>query len=525
MNPSHFNRLFSFCMTNDARLMVVSKIILNTTNNSEEVIAMKFSTGIQSFMNNYLKAIMEDSAAIFAGAGLSVPAGFVPWKELLREPAMDLGLDVEKETDLVTLAQYFYNKNRSRQELAELIIQYFDREGVITRNHNILASLPIRTYWTTNYDQLIEKALIQNGKTPDVKRRIQDFSIIKPRRDAIVYKMHGDVELADQAILIKDDYETYEEKNRLFTMNLKGELVSKTFLFIGFSFDDPNLEHILSRIRALVDGHTRTHYCFFKKVQRKDYPQGEIGEQEYKYDKIKQDLKCADLVRYCIRPILIDDYSDIEHILTMLYQRYNRNNVLISGSASEYDEFMLKDTDPTQFIHDLSYQLNKKKYKVVSGFGGGVGNYVINGVLESVYESNERKIDNHLLLRPLPRYTTDEEALTERWEKYRRDLIREAGIAIFIFGNKVQDNQLINSPGVKREFEIAKEMGIKLIPIGVTGYASQQLWEEVMKKFDQLYGDFPQLQEEFEKLGNSNMKSGEVIQAVIHIIDVLNGKK
>ncbi|MFC7439686.1 SIR2 family protein [Laceyella putida] len=486
---------------------------------------MKITAGIQTFINNYLKAIMEDRAAIFAGAGLSVPAGFVPWKELLREPAMDLGLDVEKETDLVALAQYFYNKNRSRQELTELIIQYFDKEGVITKNHHTLASLPIKTYWTTNYDQLIEKALIQNGKTPDVKKRIQDFSIIKPRRDAIVYKMHGDVELADQAVLIKDDYETYEEKKKLFTLNLKGELVSKTFLFIGFSFDDPNLEHILSRIRALVDGHTRPHYCFFKKVQRKNYPKGDIGDQEYQYDKIKQDLKCADLIRYCIRPILIDDYSDIEQILSLLHQRYSRNNVLISGSAAQYDQFMLKDIDPTRFIHNLGYQLNKRGYKVITGFGDGVGSSVINGVLESVYETNERKIDNHLLMRPLPRFATQEESLTERWEKYRKDLIQEAGIAIFIFGNKIQDNQLVNSPGVKREFEIAKEKGLKLIPIGVTGYRSRELWEEVMRNFEVYYSDFAALKEQFAKLGNGNLKSEEVIQAVIEILDVLNGKK
>lgn len=57
----------------------------------------------------------------FAGAGLSVASGYVDWKELLRNPAKKIGLDVDKETDLVALAQYIYNKDGSKQPLAELI--------------------------------------------------------------------------------------------------------------------------------------------------------------------------------------------------------------------------------------------------------------------------------------------------------------------------------------------------------------------------------------------------------------------
>ena len=39
---------------------------------------------IELFIQDYLKEIREDNAAIFAGAGLSAPAGFVNWRALLR---------------------------------------------------------------------------------------------------------------------------------------------------------------------------------------------------------------------------------------------------------------------------------------------------------------------------------------------------------------------------------------------------------------------------------------------------------
>lgn len=60
---------------------------------------------IEQFISRYLKEIEEDNAAVFAGAGLSAPAGFVNWKDLLRPLVEDLGLDIDREQDLVSLAQ------------------------------------------------------------------------------------------------------------------------------------------------------------------------------------------------------------------------------------------------------------------------------------------------------------------------------------------------------------------------------------------------------------------------------------
>ncbi|MDO5041648.1 MAG: USG protein, partial [Peptoniphilus sp.] len=51
------------------------------------------------------KAIASEEIAAFIGAGLSVPAGFPTWSELLKQPAFEIDLMVEKESDLVNLAQ------------------------------------------------------------------------------------------------------------------------------------------------------------------------------------------------------------------------------------------------------------------------------------------------------------------------------------------------------------------------------------------------------------------------------------
>lgn len=65
---------------------------------------------IVEFLKNYKIAIEEASAAVFAGAGLSKPAGFVDWKDLLREIAEDISLNIDKENDLIAVAQFMLMK-------------------------------------------------------------------------------------------------------------------------------------------------------------------------------------------------------------------------------------------------------------------------------------------------------------------------------------------------------------------------------------------------------------------------------
>ena len=80
---------------------------------------------------------------------------------------------------------------------------------------------------------------------------------------------------------------------------------SKTFLFIGFSFTDPNISYILSRIRLVLEDNTRPHYCILKKVEEYD------NTEEFMYAKIKQQLHIEDLSRFSIETLLVKDYIEI----------------------------------------------------------------------------------------------------------------------------------------------------------------------------------------------------------------------
>src|SRR5690606_35605914 len=101
-----------------------------------------------------------------------------------------------------------------------------------------------------NYDTLIEDALRRAFRVSDIKSHVDQLTHSRPKRDAIVYKMHGDVQMPQSAIIYKEQYEKYYFTHAAFITALSGDLVSKTFLFIGFSFTDPNLDYVLSRLHG-----------------------------------------------------------------------------------------------------------------------------------------------------------------------------------------------------------------------------------------------------------------------------------
>lgn len=114
-------------------------------------------------MREYAQSIITGDAAVFIGAGLSHEAGYLGWADLLKDKAVEIGLDVEKEKDdLISLAQYYLNNKRQRTQINDAIRNFFaPRQNINpTQTHLLLSALPIRSYWTTNCDRMLEKTLI-----------------------------------------------------------------------------------------------------------------------------------------------------------------------------------------------------------------------------------------------------------------------------------------------------------------------------------------------------------------------------
>ena len=448
---------------------------------------------IDAFVERYVKEIRDNSAAIFIGAGFSKSSGYVDWKHLLESIADELGLDINKENDLVSLAQYHFNKNQNRSVINSIIFEEFSQDKQISENHKILARLPISTYWTTNYDSLIEDALKEIQKVVDVKYNNKQLSITKPHRDAVVYKMHGDKDNPDDTVILKDDYEKYYRDHTPFITALSGDLISKTFLFIGFSFLDPNIDYILSRIRIdYGEGNCRQHYALMRKIKKSDFAE----PADYEYAALRHRLFIDDLKRYSINVLLVDEYSEITDVLKRIERKINSNNIFISGSAAVYGTW--KEDEASNFIKYLSKKLIQEGYNLISGFGLGVGSFVITGALEEIYMKNKMINDNRLLLRPFPQGIENEETRIKLWTQYREDMISRSGISIFLFGNKLDSktSEVVLANGMKTEYEIAKQYGTAIVPVGCTGFMSEEIWKDLNQNTLTFY---PQADGAFQK--------------------------
>ncbi|NKK42715.1 SIR2 family protein [Rhizobium leguminosarum] len=474
---------------------------------------------IRAFVDDYLGELIEGSAAIFAGAGLSVPAGYVDWRELIRPLSEELGLNIQLENDLVALAQFHVNANgANRHKLHKAVIEAISADNPPTENHKLLAKLPIQTWWTTNYDRLIENSLRAVGKIVDVKSAVPQLATTRPRRDATIYKMHGDVDRPDEAVATRDDFERYPRDRGAFITALAGDLVSKTFLFLGFSFTDPNLEQVLTRVRLTFANNQRRHYAVFRMRTRL---KGE-SVADFEHYKLRQALVIEDLRRFNVRVLTIDDYGEITEFLKELVDRYKRRTVFVAASSVDFGGWSKEVVD--EFTQTLGKLLVAKGTRIASGLGAGIGDSLLSGALREVLSSN-RTVDESLILRPFPQAMKGED-LTKLWEDYRQEILSHAGIAIFLFGTKDVDGEIQVAEGMFREFEIARNQGVAVIPVGGTGGAAESLAYKVLEDPNRIV---PELGDDGGKIVDGLLQRPEspmeLIEPLLRAVQILQGGK
>ncbi len=479
---------------------------------------MMFSHEIESFIRDFTKDLNEGTASIFAGAGLSLPAGCVSWPNLMDEIAQDLGLNILKEHDLISLAQYHVNEHGNKSKINRKILEEFTEGFEETENHRIISRLPFSSIWTTNYDTLIEKTLQKENKVVDVKYTNDQLLTTKPKRDIVVFKMHGDVNHPSEAILTKEQYEGYHRSHEPFINALTGELTTKTFLFIGFSFTDPNLDYVLSRLNFRYRKEKRQHYCFVKEPKLND--SNNPDQATLDYNKRKQALIINDLKRYGIKSLIINEYSTITDVLKEIESRFKKKTIFISGSAEKYSP--IDKEKALGFIHKLSKKIIEKDFRIVNGFGWGIGSSVINGALEAIYSKPTKFSESQLILKPFPQFESGKRKLPELWEEYRQKMISLAGISIFIFGNKMKNEEIITADGVIKEFEISHRRGNICVPIAFTGYASRTIYDEILSKPEEYYKNTEKAVPILKELADNSISDSDKINRIITLLELIS---
>ena len=214
----------------------------------------------------------------FLGAGFSKPLKLPDWSELVGWMAQRLGF----EPDLFRLhgryeqlAEYFQlSRHDHFQQLVYEMTRRFDSEEAAgtrrtSRMHLALASLDWRTLYTTNYDSHVEGALQDAGRNTAVLSSFEDFQMRREPGTCEVIKFHGTLAKPDTIVLTESSYFQRFALETPVDQRLRADLLSHSFLFMGYSFNDWNIRYIWYRMHQLrLQGQAgarrpSTRRCFF----------------------------------------------------------------------------------------------------------------------------------------------------------------------------------------------------------------------------------------------------------------------
>lgn len=332
------------------------------------------------YLEEELKKLLKGNKVIpFVGAGVSLSVKskvdtmkmFLTWKELLLKLSDYLEkYDKKDEADLIRLSLKVKKNNYlqiagdlkdffpSNQLFYKSLKEIFDKKSEEIEISSLSLAKSIWTLnqkliITTNYDKVLHWA----SDSPNDTNR-WDIQSIYEQADSLgnevknqtVWHLHGHIENVKNLIFTEDSYkELYNtENNSKFKVaynTLRHYLMSKSFLFIGYSLDDEYFVNELINICNIFDSQSSLHYILIE--NGKSLPQ----ELEKKIIPIYYEEKGKKL---------------IEKIKFLSHD----NNIL---ESNEYIEEVKEDIIDESYLKSLPFCINNlptEEYNLDGGFVG-----------------------------------------------------------------------------------------------------------------------------------------------------------
>ncbi|MCM1181168.1 MAG: SIR2 family protein [Clostridium sp.] len=267
------------------------------------------------FINIICDAKKENNVSIFVGAGLCSDAKMPDWLHLLKPCADELKISIDERTDLFKFAQYYANKfgyNKLRKIINKSLNTY-QHDSILVSS---ILCVGFNSIWTTNYDRIIENSLIDMNSSSNTIFDEKDLVNITWQNRINIFKLNGDINNLDNIVITQNDIDNYASRHALFLTFLKRELVTNTFVFVGYSFNDKIILSALAEINTCLGDSANTHYAIMKNKHTSEFNM--FIDDLYK--------------RYHIQTYLVEDYCEIPILFNQIHENVLKKNVFISGS-------------------------------------------------------------------------------------------------------------------------------------------------------------------------------------------------
>ena len=446
----------------------------------------------EQFLKQFSQQALDERISLFLGAGGSCDVGYPNWADLFKPFAQELGTPLNESTDYYKLAQYYSNTFGSA-ELRKRINERINRNKYESPLLEELIDIGFSNIWTTNFDNAVELNYQKKEILTNKVFRDSDFSNIDINKRINIFKMNGDVTNLEGIVATQNDYEQYADSHRIMLMFFKRELISSTFLFIGYSFTDHLVLECLSEITRYLGYSANYHYTIMKNDSHNPYFKHFVDDLEH---------------RYHIRVLLVDNYKDIPDILKELNEKIRSKRVFISGAFSSFE------TEIEEFSHSLSRNLTASlldnDYRIINGIGRRFGTHLIGYANEFLAKQGVKDIEKYLIVKP---FVGNKKSSAKDKKKSREKVIGLCGSAIFVFGE--EDGNSINTrSGVLEEFEIACKQHKIVIPIAYPSMMSEEIWKKIKGNITQ----YPYLEKIIDLL-TYEQSAEHISELIVHILD------
>ena len=234
-------------------------------------------------LQDLLENVKNGNCILFLGAGIHTPPSVsdkftypleqrpLLGKSLALELAKECGFQKKFPEDEATNLQrvalcYEISEGFGRKKLIDTLKIHLMKDKKPSPALKMLADLPFKIIVTTNYDRLLEHALIKGEKDPKVIVYNHNPSIPTEDMDEdptterpLIFKTHGDLDFHDSIVITDEDYINFiqrmtdKEPFNPIPQTVRYRMQRWPTLFIGYSMNDYNLRLLFQILRWRID--------------------------------------------------------------------------------------------------------------------------------------------------------------------------------------------------------------------------------------------------------------------------------
>lgn len=271
--------------------------------------------------------VNSDRLCLFVGSGISVPSGIGDWNNAYGTIFSEIGIaHLYNSNNLTTTLQLLSLDDRFNHKIFDRFRYYFSPSNSFEPNkyHFIILNMRLKRIWTTNYDHLFEQIIFKHHRDTCIIKN--DTDLKNNYNKHMLVKMNGDFEDATYAegadwniVFFNEHFNLFNYHRPLISRLFEEDFMSSVMIFVGISFNDPNLNRIISVIkhRGLKPPHKHFYLTTISKGIHQSYLQ-KLKEQELKH--------------YGITTLFFNTHDEILQFLQDLYICRNKQCIGISGS-------------------------------------------------------------------------------------------------------------------------------------------------------------------------------------------------